>query len=138
MLRHDVAELIAPLPSFRRGRTAPPGEAAHPVTPNLGQGACQALQDVAVIARMADGTEPDAVIGMLARYTAVRLPRPPTSSAGPPCHHHDNPGLASCRSLPQRDHTADRQARTASRAPHPSPPFTTGSPLRRPRPAETA
>ena len=75
VLRHDVAELAAPLPSFHRGRAALLGDAAHPMTPNLGQGACQALEDAAVISRLAAGTEPDAVTGMLARYTAARLPR---------------------------------------------------------------
>jgi 2-polyprenyl-6-methoxyphenol hydroxylase-like FAD-dependent oxidoreductase len=75
VLRHDVAELAAPLPSFHRGRTALLGDAAHPMTPNLGQGACQALEDAAVISRLAAGTEPDTVTGMLARYTAGRLPR---------------------------------------------------------------
>ncbi len=75
VLRHDVAELAAPLPSFHRGRAALLGDAAHPMTPNLGQGACQALEDAAVISRLAAGTGPEAVTGMLARYTAARLPR---------------------------------------------------------------
>ena len=75
VLRHDVAELAAPLPSFHRGRAALLGDAAHPMTPNLGQGACQALEDAAVISRLAAGTDPDAVAGMLDRYTAARLPR---------------------------------------------------------------
>ena len=75
VLRHDVAELAAPLPSFHRGRTALLGDAAHPMTPNLGQGACQALEDAAVISWLAAGTGPDAVTGMLDRYTAARLPR---------------------------------------------------------------
>jgi 2-polyprenyl-6-methoxyphenol hydroxylase-like FAD-dependent oxidoreductase len=51
------------------------GDAAHPMTPNLGQGACQALEDAAVLARLAAGTEPDAVPAVLARYTAARQPR---------------------------------------------------------------
>ena len=75
VLRHDVAELAAPLPSFHRDRAALLGDAAHPMTPNLGQGACQALEDAAVISWLAAGTGPDAVTGMLARYTAARLPR---------------------------------------------------------------
>ena len=75
VLRHDVAELAAPLPSFHRGRVALLGDAAHPMTPNLGQGACQALEDAAVISRLAAGTGPDAVPAMLTRYTATRLPR---------------------------------------------------------------
>ena len=75
VLRHDVAELAAPLPSLHHGRVALLGDAAHPMTPNLGQGACQALEDAAVISRLATGTDPGAVTGMLARYTAARLPR---------------------------------------------------------------
>jgi 2-polyprenyl-6-methoxyphenol hydroxylase-like FAD-dependent oxidoreductase len=75
VLRNDVAELAAPLPSFHRGRAALLGDAAHPMTPNLGQGACQALEDAVVISRLAAGADPEAVAAMLASYTAVRLPR---------------------------------------------------------------
>jgi 2-polyprenyl-6-methoxyphenol hydroxylase-like FAD-dependent oxidoreductase len=75
VLRNDVAELAAPLPSFHRGRAALLGDAAHPMTPNLGQGACQALEDAVVISRLAAGAEAEAVAGMLAAYTAARLPR---------------------------------------------------------------
>jgi 2-polyprenyl-6-methoxyphenol hydroxylase-like FAD-dependent oxidoreductase len=49
VLRNDVAELAAALPSFHRGRAALLGDAAHPMTPNLGQGGCQALEDAAVL-----------------------------------------------------------------------------------------
>jgi hypothetical protein len=49
VLRHDVAELAGPLSSFHRGRVALLGDAAHPMTPNLGQGACQALEDAVVL-----------------------------------------------------------------------------------------
>ena len=75
VLRHDVAELAAPLPSFARGRIALLGDAAHPMAPNLGQGACQALEDAAVLARLAAGASPAGVPDMLARYSAARLPR---------------------------------------------------------------
>ena len=75
VLRNDVAELAAPLPSFHRGRVALLGDAAHPMTPNLGQGACQALEDAVVISRLATGADPAAVAGLLVAYTEARLPR---------------------------------------------------------------
>jgi 2-polyprenyl-6-methoxyphenol hydroxylase-like FAD-dependent oxidoreductase len=75
VLRHDIAEFAAPLPAFHHGRTALLGDAAHPMTPNLGQGACQALEDAVVLSRLAAGAAPDAVTGMLARYTAARRAR---------------------------------------------------------------
>ena len=75
VIRRDVAELTAPLPSFHRGRTVLLGDAAHPMTPNLGQGACQALEDAAVLTRLAAGAQPDSVATLLVRYTADRLPR---------------------------------------------------------------
>ncbi|HEY6788475.1 MAG TPA: FAD-dependent monooxygenase [Trebonia sp.] len=52
VLRHDVAELARPLASFHQGRVALLGDAAHPMTPNLGQGACQALEDAVVLAHL--------------------------------------------------------------------------------------
>jgi 2-polyprenyl-6-methoxyphenol hydroxylase-like FAD-dependent oxidoreductase len=46
------------------------GDAAHAMTPNLGQGACQALEDAVVLADIAN--RPDAT---LSDYDAVRRPR---------------------------------------------------------------
>jgi 2-polyprenyl-6-methoxyphenol hydroxylase-like FAD-dependent oxidoreductase len=77
VLRHDVAELAAPLRSFHQGRVALLGDAAHPMTPNLGQGACQAIEDAVVLARLVAGSGNDAAsVGQaLTAYTAQRLPR---------------------------------------------------------------
>lgn len=75
VLRHDVAELARPLPSFHHGRVALLGDAAHPMTPNLGQGACQALEDAVVLSRLAWGVHADALPSALAGYTSARLPR---------------------------------------------------------------
>jgi 2-polyprenyl-6-methoxyphenol hydroxylase-like FAD-dependent oxidoreductase len=75
VLHHDVEELAGPLPAFHRGRVALLGDAAHPMTPNLGQGGCQALEDAAVIARLAARADPGAVPQILASYTRIRLPR---------------------------------------------------------------
>ncbi|MFF4196477.1 FAD-dependent monooxygenase [Nonomuraea sp. NPDC001831] len=67
IIRNDVHYLRTPLPALHRGRAALVGDAAHPMTPNLGQGACQALEDAVVLAHLADGD--------LAAYTAARLAR---------------------------------------------------------------
>jgi 2-polyprenyl-6-methoxyphenol hydroxylase-like FAD-dependent oxidoreductase len=75
VLRLDVYELARPLPSLHCGRVALLGDAAHPMTPNLGQGACQALEDAVVLARLLTGADGQAVPGALVRYTAARLPR---------------------------------------------------------------
>jgi 2-polyprenyl-6-methoxyphenol hydroxylase-like FAD-dependent oxidoreductase len=75
VLRHDIAELARPLPAFHHGRVVLLGDAAHPMTPNLGQGACQALEDAAVLSRLLTGADDDAVPAALTAYTAARLPR---------------------------------------------------------------
>jgi 2-polyprenyl-6-methoxyphenol hydroxylase-like FAD-dependent oxidoreductase len=84
VLRHDVAELAGPLSSFHQGRVALLGDAAHPMTPNLGQGACQALEDAVVLARLlpaaagsAGGgpSRADSVEAALAAYSAARMDR---------------------------------------------------------------
>ncbi|GLX02492.1 FAD-dependent monooxygenase [Microtetraspora sp. NBRC 16547] len=73
ILRNDVFFLDTPLPAFHRGRVALLGDAAHPMTPNLGQGACQAIEDAVVLAhRVSEGAS---VVEGLATYTRDRLPR---------------------------------------------------------------
>ncbi|MFB8077287.1 FAD-dependent monooxygenase [Streptomyces sp. NPDC056013] len=73
VLHHDVNELRTPLPSYTAGRIVLLGDAAHAMTPHLGQGACQALED-AVVLTAALGTE-STVEAALARYDAERRPR---------------------------------------------------------------
>ena len=51
VLRHDVYDLRPGLRTFLRGRVVLLGDAAHAMTPNLGQGACQALEDSPLWAR---------------------------------------------------------------------------------------
>jgi 2-polyprenyl-6-methoxyphenol hydroxylase-like FAD-dependent oxidoreductase len=48
ILRTDIADR-PPIPSWGRGRTTLLGDAAHPMTPNLGQGGCQAIEDAVVL-----------------------------------------------------------------------------------------
>jgi 2-polyprenyl-6-methoxyphenol hydroxylase-like FAD-dependent oxidoreductase len=71
VLHDDVYWMADPLPAYHHGRVAILGDAAHAMTPHLGQGACQAIEDAIVLASVAvPGTTPD-----LAAYTAARLPR---------------------------------------------------------------
>ena len=49
MLHHDLYEL-PPLTTFTSGKIALAGGTAQAMTPNLGQGACQALEDAVVLA----------------------------------------------------------------------------------------
>ncbi|MFE4592309.1 FAD-dependent monooxygenase [Streptomyces laurentii] len=73
VLRHDVHQLIDPLPAFHLGRTALLGDAAHAMQPTLGQGGNQAIEDAVVLAHHAGPGRP--VPAALAAYTAERLPR---------------------------------------------------------------
>ncbi|MER6390636.1 FAD-dependent monooxygenase [Streptomyces sp. NPDC001523] len=73
VLHHDVNELRTPLASYTVGRTTLLGDAAHAMTPNLGQGACQALEDAVTLAAVL-ATE-STVEAALARYDAERRPR---------------------------------------------------------------
>jgi len=70
----ETAQLVRPLLTFAVGRVALLGDAAHAMTPDLGQGACQAFEDAVALASVLDGDAPAA----LARYDALR--RPPTSA----------------------------------------------------------
>ncbi|MFG2712953.1 FAD-dependent monooxygenase [Streptomyces goshikiensis] len=72
VLRHDLYDLAVPLPRYHAGRLAWVGDAAHAMTPNLGQGGCQAIEDGVVLARLLDG---DDVPAALAAYTRARHAR---------------------------------------------------------------
>jgi 2-polyprenyl-6-methoxyphenol hydroxylase-like FAD-dependent oxidoreductase len=67
VLHHDLYEL-PPLRSYVSGRVALVGDAAHAMTPNLGQGACQAIEDAVVLGEALDS-------GGLADYDRARRPR---------------------------------------------------------------
>ena len=57
------------------GRVTLLGDAAHPMTPNLGQGACQAIEDAVVLARCVREVGKDGVPSALRRYEDLRRER---------------------------------------------------------------
>jgi 2-polyprenyl-6-methoxyphenol hydroxylase-like FAD-dependent oxidoreductase len=72
ILRNDVYDR-KPAPQWGEGRVTLLGDAAHPTTPNLGQGACQAIEDAVVLGKhLSMGTDP---IAALRGYEARRMPR---------------------------------------------------------------
>ena len=72
ILRNNIYDRD-PADRWGSGRITLLGDAAHPMTPNLGQGACQAIEDALVLAReLGQGSDVEAA---LRRYEAQRLPR---------------------------------------------------------------
>jgi 2-polyprenyl-6-methoxyphenol hydroxylase-like FAD-dependent oxidoreductase len=55
VLRHDL-HYLSPLPRYFGGTTVVLGDAAHAMTPDLGQGACQALIDAVVLTECLTGS----------------------------------------------------------------------------------
>jgi len=73
VLRHDVYDLRPDPARYVQGRLVLLGDAAHAMTPNLGQGACQALEDAATLmVLLRSGAAMDTA---LTAYDAVRRPR---------------------------------------------------------------
>jgi 2-polyprenyl-6-methoxyphenol hydroxylase-like FAD-dependent oxidoreductase len=66
---HDDLYELPPLAAYTSGRVALVGDAAHAMTPNLGQGAGQALEDAVVLAKTVDGPSG------LDAYDRLRRPR---------------------------------------------------------------
>jgi salicylate hydroxylase len=64
-----------PLERWTLGRATLMGDAAHAMLPFLAQGACQAVEDAAVLARCLAGRDGAAVPEALARYEGLRKPR---------------------------------------------------------------
>jgi 2-polyprenyl-6-methoxyphenol hydroxylase-like FAD-dependent oxidoreductase len=53
VIRTDIVEIAKPLTTLHRGRGLLLGDAAHAMTPDLGQGGCQSLEDAATLAALA-------------------------------------------------------------------------------------
>jgi len=76
VIRTDVGYLSRPPGTWHRNRTVLLGDAAHAMTPDLGQGGCQALEDAAALAALVPARlGADEAAAALARYTRLRAPR---------------------------------------------------------------
>jgi salicylate hydroxylase/6-hydroxynicotinate 3-monooxygenase len=64
-----------PLPTWSEGRVVLLGDACHPMTPYMAQGAATSIEDAAVLARCIEAVEGDDIEGALKRYEAHRKPR---------------------------------------------------------------
>jgi 2-polyprenyl-6-methoxyphenol hydroxylase-like FAD-dependent oxidoreductase len=75
LLRSDIHDR-PPLAPWGRGRVTLLGDAAHPMTPNLGQGACSAIEDGQVLASaLGEGTDIPAALRAYERRRAKRTAR---------------------------------------------------------------
>jgi 2-polyprenyl-6-methoxyphenol hydroxylase-like FAD-dependent oxidoreductase len=64
-----------PLPRWCEGRVTLLGDACHPMTPYMAQGAASALEDTAMLSRCLEGRDGDGIAQAFKRYEANRLPR---------------------------------------------------------------
>ncbi|ONI68990.1 monooxygenase [Kribbella sp. ALI-6-A] len=72
VLQNDIYDLTLPLVPFVHGTVVLLGDAAHAMTPNLGRGACTAIEDAAALARhLQDGGD---LTAALTAYDAERRP----------------------------------------------------------------
>lgn len=78
VMRHDIYDLARPLPSFVRGRTVLLGDAAHAMTPNLGQGAGQGIEDAATLVLLLRSASTSELDFALDRYSDLRQKRTAT------------------------------------------------------------
>lgn len=64
-----------PLPKWSEGRVVLLGDACHPMTPYMAQGAATSIEDAAVLTRCLEDIKGDDIEGALKRYEAHRKPR---------------------------------------------------------------
>lgn len=71
VFRTDISDR-APVARWSDGRVCLLGDAAHPTTPNLGQGGCMAIEDAVLLAHLLGASSDHAAA--FARFEALRVP----------------------------------------------------------------
>jgi len=64
-----------PMAAWSKGRTVLIGDACHPMTPYMAQGAATAMEDAAVLARCLEGVDRDGITDAFATFEATRKER---------------------------------------------------------------
>src|SRR5262249_52501520 len=64
-----------PLPIWSQGRVALLGDACHPMTPYMAQGAATSIEDAVILARCLADVDNEDIEGAFQRYEANRKPR---------------------------------------------------------------
>ncbi len=72
LIHGDIIDMI-PIKQFAFGRVLLMGDAAHATTPNLGQGACQAIEDAAILSSLLQSGM--SISETFQHYQVKRLPR---------------------------------------------------------------
>lgn len=72
IILNDIAD-IAPIPRFAFRNILLAGDAAHATTPNMAQGACQALEDAAVLSHLLEGSND--IPAVFQAFEQRRIPR---------------------------------------------------------------
>lgn len=81
VFRLPITDLAGPAPTFRRGACVLLGDAAHAMTPDLGQGGGQAMEDAATLSALIgslageEDPDPDRLHRALAEYDRLRRAR---------------------------------------------------------------
>lgn len=75
ILRHDIYDLAGLPSTFVCGRGVLLGDAAHAMTPDIGQGAGQAIEDAATLSLLIRGATTHNLDQVLERYDNLRRPR---------------------------------------------------------------
>ncbi|GAA0928884.1 FAD-dependent monooxygenase [Pseudonocardia zijingensis] len=71
----ETQQLVTPLPTLAVGRVVLLGDAGHAMTPDLGQGACQAFEDAVALGAVLEGATAADVPAAFREYDALRRPR---------------------------------------------------------------